>query len=186
MNELYELFILGELMDQNKHGYLLFTILNKVIGPIRTISWGVLYPLIHRLEKERLIEPASMGEKEGGHKKKSYQITGRGRKQFLQLMNEPIPYKAEYELHVWIKFSNFDQIDRSLQMTIIRQYQEFLERNESFIRQNYESVHGNPGIPQQEIEHVESLIDLRLREIETKKTWLDESLTRIMESEANH
>lgn len=186
MNELYELFILGELMDRKKHGYLLFTTLNKVIGPMRTISWGVLYPLIHRLEKQELIELAVSEKNAGGHKKKSYQITESGRNRFFQLMNEPIPYRPEYELHFLIKITNFDQIDRSLRITIIHQYQEFLEFNENFIQEKYEDVHGNSAIPQAEIEQIESTIDFRLRKLTTEKAWLEEKLTSIIESEANH
>src|SRR5579871_5535110 len=45
----YELFVLGELVNGPMHGYLLREILNRVLGPYRTMSWGVLYPLIHAL-----------------------------------------------------------------------------------------------------------------------------------------
>src|SRR5262249_32839433 len=53
---LYELFVLGRLMSQPFHGYLLRQLLGVAIGPTRQISWGVLYPLIRRLEGGGLIE----------------------------------------------------------------------------------------------------------------------------------
>ena len=60
---LYELFVLGRLMSQPFHGYLLRQLLGVAIGPTRQISWGVLYPLIRRLEEGGLIEsrPATGG-----------------------------------------------------------------------------------------------------------------------------
>src|SRR5258706_7725123 len=52
---MYELFVLGELMDGPHHGYSLREILSRMLGPFRQISWGVLYPLIRQLEREGLI-----------------------------------------------------------------------------------------------------------------------------------
>ena len=54
---MYELFVLGELMDGPHHGYLLREILGRLLGPFRHISCGVLYPLIRQLEREGLIVP---------------------------------------------------------------------------------------------------------------------------------
>ena len=45
---IYELFVLGELMDGPHHGYELREILSRMMGPFRHISWGVLYPLIRQ------------------------------------------------------------------------------------------------------------------------------------------
>src|SRR6266567_6089024 len=55
---MYELFVLGELMDGPHYGYLLREILGRLLGPFRHISWGVLYPLIRHLEREGLIVPS--------------------------------------------------------------------------------------------------------------------------------
>lgn len=46
---MYEIFVLGELMEMDKHGYLLQERLKRFVGPIRQISSGTLYPLISRL-----------------------------------------------------------------------------------------------------------------------------------------
>ena len=55
----YELFVLGELTAGSHHGYLLREILGKILGPFRQVSWGALYPLIHRLSRDGLIAPVS-------------------------------------------------------------------------------------------------------------------------------
>jgi DNA-binding PadR family transcriptional regulator len=62
LKALYELFILGCLMSQPFHGYLLRRLLSVAIGPARQISWGVLYPLMRRLEDDGLIASVASGD----------------------------------------------------------------------------------------------------------------------------
>src|SRR5690349_2906109 len=83
---MYELFVLGELMDQPHHGYLLHRILTRLLGPFRQVSWGALYPLIHRLEQEGLIVPTAAYEvtdkQARGKQRNVYQITSAGQEGF--------------------------------------------------------------------------------------------------------
>src|SRR6266478_3486365 len=67
---MYELFVLGELMDGPHYGYILRDILGRLLGPFRHISWGVLYPLIRHLESGGLIVP---DEKSGAAQSESTQ-----------------------------------------------------------------------------------------------------------------
>ena len=76
---MYELFILGELMDQPMHGYLLREIINLAIGPLRQMSWGALYPLLRRLEADALIEQSPEPSGSGDRPRKIYRITSAGR-----------------------------------------------------------------------------------------------------------
>lgn len=70
---LYELFILGELMNNPMHGYLLHQILNGIVGPTRKVSWGAIYPLIHGMLADGLIEQVPDEQPEGAKQ-------GRGKK----------------------------------------------------------------------------------------------------------
>jgi DNA-binding PadR family transcriptional regulator len=111
-----ELFILGELMNNPMHGYLLHQILNAVVGPTRKISWGALYQLIHSMVADGLIEQIPDEQQEGarrgrGKKNKTYKLTEEGRRRFLRLMEEPVPYLPEYELHFYTKLKNFSLIN---------------------------------------------------------------------------
>src|SRR5260221_14647378 len=54
---IYELYVLGELMEQPVHGYLPPQILSHILGPYRPMSWGGLYPPIHRLWQEGAFLP---------------------------------------------------------------------------------------------------------------------------------
>ena len=49
----YELFVLGELMEQPMYGYLLHEIAGRILGPYSPLSWGIIYPLINKLEPEK-------------------------------------------------------------------------------------------------------------------------------------
>src|SRR5438270_11728209 len=75
---MYELFVLGELMDGPHYGYLLRDNLGRLLGPFRHISWGVLYPLIRQLESGGLIVP---DEKSGAVQSESTQVN-KQRKQY--------------------------------------------------------------------------------------------------------
>ena len=55
---MYELFVLGELVHKPMHGYLLQRVVQEAIGPVRQMSWGALYPLLKRLERDGLITRA--------------------------------------------------------------------------------------------------------------------------------
>lgn len=90
-----ELAILGELQEP-LHGYELRKRLSQSLGPVRRLSFGSLYPALHRLEERGLIRvtsPTSAGprmpEKTPGkgsstsRKQISYQITPVG-EEYLQ------------------------------------------------------------------------------------------------------
>src|SRR5258708_18073531 len=90
---IYELFVLGELMDGPHHGYQLREILSNMLGPFRQMSWGVLYPLIRQLEHEGLIVAdigANTEHREGNassdRQRKQYRLTETGRERFHALM----------------------------------------------------------------------------------------------------
>src|SRR5579885_3084889 len=81
----YELFVLGELAVQPLYGYLLREIAERILGPLSPLSWGILYPLINRLEKDGLTtssveQPrADFPRKERGQPRRIYSITPAGR-----------------------------------------------------------------------------------------------------------
>src|SRR5215475_2447873 len=129
---LYELFILARLMSQPFHGYLLRQLLGVAIGPTRQISWGVLYPLIRRLEENGLIEsrPATGGPAEAGvegeRQRRIYQITEAGKARFQELMAEPGAYNTDYADTFSIKLSGFAYVSRERQLEILRHYRDYL------------------------------------------------------------
>lgn len=48
---MYDLFVLGQLMDESMSGYLMRQILQQIVGRQRKISFGMIYPLFKRLNE---------------------------------------------------------------------------------------------------------------------------------------
>jgi hypothetical protein len=52
---LYELFVLGELMVQPMSGSFLHETARRILEPFRPLSWGIISPLLRRLEQQGLV-----------------------------------------------------------------------------------------------------------------------------------
>ena len=180
---MYELYILGELMDRPLHGYLLHTILNRVVGPLRKISWGVLYPLIHGLEEENLIEEVQgVADTDGrGRKKKTYQITKQGKERFYRLMEEPIEYKTDYELHFYIKMANLDHVDEDVKLVIYHQYRDYLRYIGRHIEELRNDVVVEKNIPPSELPHILSVFEHRSIHNELSENWIQKKIEELKE-----
>lgn len=76
--EMLELAILGEL-DQPLHGYELRRRLSETIGPLRRLSFGSLYPALHRLTQAGLLTSDEAPTSPGHRKLITYAITPEGR-----------------------------------------------------------------------------------------------------------
>ena len=74
-----DLMILSVLADSPKYGYLLQQSLRHASREMIDLKAGTLYPLLHRLENEKLIR--SRWDADSGRKRKWYELTARGRKQ---------------------------------------------------------------------------------------------------------
>ena len=70
--------VLGILADSESYGYAILARVRELSGG--HIEWtdGLLYPLLHRLEEQGLVE-ATWGTAENGRKRKYYRITPQGR-----------------------------------------------------------------------------------------------------------
>lgn len=74
-----DLMILSVLSDAEKYGYLIQQSLRDASGGSVNPKAGTLYPLLHRLEEEKLI--SSRWESETGRRRKWYGLTAKGKKQ---------------------------------------------------------------------------------------------------------
>jgi transcriptional regulator len=74
-----DLMVLGVLADKPQYGYAIQRQIRDASGEQIKLPAGTLYPLLHRLEDERLIR--SRWERSSGRPRKWYEITARGRKQ---------------------------------------------------------------------------------------------------------
>lgn len=128
---MYELFVLGELMTGEKHGYILQEILKNTAGPIRQISSGTLYPLLSRLVKNGRINLRE--ESEGGRMRKIYELTEAGRERFQQLMEKPLEYNAETERLFHFKMVYFQYVKKDVRLACLEQYLNYLQTIRNYV-----------------------------------------------------
>ena len=81
-----ELLILSALERGPKHGYELAIDIEERGAGVFSFKHGTLYPILHKLEKNRLIRGAWSDEGPRG-KRKSYELTDRGRRYLEELRN---------------------------------------------------------------------------------------------------
>jgi DNA-binding PadR family transcriptional regulator len=183
---MYELFVLGELMDGPHYGYLLREILGRLRGPFRHISWGVLYPLIRRLEREGLIVPdekTGAGRSEsiqGNQQRKQYRITETGQKRFIALMLETGDYTADYPELFLIKLNNLDHLTNEQQLVLLWHYREYLQLEKKYLQEGQRNISdGTRFIPEDQRAHVFDVISFRLSGIQAEIDWVARKIAHL-------
>jgi DNA-binding PadR family transcriptional regulator len=176
---IYELFVLGELMDGPHYGYLLREILGRLLGPFRQMSWGVLYPLIRQLEHEGLIVPdektdaARSKSIQGNQQRKQYRITEIGQRRFISLMLETGDYTADYPELFLIKLNNLDHLTHEQQLVPLWHYREYLQIEKKYLQDSQRNIaDGTHLIPEDQRAHVFDVISFRLSGIQAEIDWV--------------
>lgn len=184
----YELFILGELMGASQHGYHLHEILNRVLGPFRQISWGALYPLIHDLEREGLIEADisfNLHPDQGrssNRQRRPYRITEAGRQRFKILMREPSAYTADYPELFTVKLNLFGYITFDEQFAILRRHRAYLQIAIDYLIDEQQYVVQRVTLPEAERPHILRFLAYRLSGVQAERAWIDGELARLTEA----
>lgn len=169
---MYELFILGELLDQDLHGYLLRDIINRTIGPTRQLSWGALYPLLRKMQEDELIEQLQEAGTTG-RLRKVYRLTPKGRTRFFDLMRQPADYDSDYPDLFHIKLVNFDHLTPEEQRIILQHYQGYVRFVGEQLQASRHYVAGNTSIPSPEQRFVLLALDHRLQLNKADLTWIE-------------
>ncbi|KAA6462973.1 helix-turn-helix transcriptional regulator [Acidobacteria bacterium AB60] len=129
---MYDLFLLGKLMERPWYGYEFHQALNAFVGPMRQVSWGTIYPTLRRLEQEGTIRrtstPADLADKRG---RQRYSITPAGRLKFHDLMDPEHLKGADYRDIFRIMLGNFSRVKPEKRRHLIEGY---LERLAAVIR----------------------------------------------------
>jgi PadR family transcriptional regulator len=73
-----ELLVLAGLRQEPRHGYQIALELEQRSGGLFSLQYGTLYPILHRLEAEGLIE--GRWQRRVGRKRKVYELTRSGRR----------------------------------------------------------------------------------------------------------
>ena len=76
--------ILGILKQGTSYGYLIIKKIKELSGGKMKYSDGMLYPVLHRLEKDGLIEAKWVMEDDSARPRKYYEITEAGKQELVQ------------------------------------------------------------------------------------------------------
>lgn len=81
-----ELIILAVLKDEAQYGYEIAKQIKQNSKEVFDLGEGTLYPLLHKLEKEKLLQ--AYWQEVGGRRRKYYGITKQGKKTLLEKKEE--------------------------------------------------------------------------------------------------
>lgn len=81
-----EMMVLSIATDEPVYGYLIQKRINLASGGKVKLPAGTLYPLLHRLEADKLIR--SRWDATGGRRRKWYSVTAKGKKRLTQQANQ--------------------------------------------------------------------------------------------------
>lgn len=167
-------------MAHPMHGYKLHQIISTALGPSRTISWGVLYPLIRRLETEGLIEKASWEGEGGGRVKKVYQMNEAGRARFHELMLAPIEYSQDYEDHFLVKMGHFGYLSAAERKLVLQAYQDFLEHQLDHAENKLVEVTTCAEIPELEQPWIVRVLTHRQDKLKVDVEWVTAEIRQLL------
>jgi DNA-binding PadR family transcriptional regulator len=176
----YELCILGELMDAPAHGYRLHKIVETSIGPVRRLSWGALYPTIRKLEAEGLIEedPGDGGGADRRGKRK-YRVTGAGQARFLDLMLEHRYSDAELSEVFTIKLCNLHHVLPEQRTAIMQEYRAHLHKVIAHVQTVRGRIAELAGMPEPERQSILCALDRRMHLLLADDGWVSREMLRI-------
>jgi DNA-binding PadR family transcriptional regulator len=131
-----ELAVLGILHESPMHGYELRKRLNILIGTLRAISYGSLYPCLKQLLNQGLIAeqtPADAPPLAGKRAKIVYTLTADGKDHFSELMAASGPSEWEDD-SFGVRFAFFGRTDAAVRLRILEGRRRRLEERLDGVR----------------------------------------------------
>jgi DNA-binding PadR family transcriptional regulator len=136
-----ELAVLGLLQEAPLHGYELRKRLNTLLGSLRALSYGSLYPALRDMQANGWIaedQPdAELGETApaltGKRGKVVYKLTAEGKERFADLLSEAGPAAWEDE-NFGVHFAFFGQTDSEVRLRILEGRRSRLEERAYGVR----------------------------------------------------
>jgi len=178
----YELFVLGELMVQPLYGYQLREIADRILGPLQPLSWGIVYPLVRRLEREGMATSKVEERKAGfprasrGQPRRIYSITPAGQARFMSLMLMLGEYGRDTYKIFLIKFTKFQFLTSAQRLAILNWYRGFLTGLRDYYQTAREEVARNPEMVDAEKSWIVQLTEYQLVRFGAELGWLEKQI----------
>lgn len=176
---LYELFVLGELMVQPAYGYKLHESANRILGPSRPLSWGILYPLIRRLEQEGLATSTVEKRREGfpragrGQPRRVYTLTPTGKQRFFNLMLQPDEYNRDTPELFAIKLASLHFLTPVQRIDVLQWYRRYVSDLRAYYQASRQEILRDTRVAEGERPYLIHLFDYRCHALQAELSWLD-------------
>jgi DNA-binding PadR family transcriptional regulator len=164
-----ELAVLGLLHDSPMHGYELSKRLKGVLGPLRAISYGSLYPCLSALQGGGLITADDSASESGpGRRKKLvYKLTAEGKERLHDQLAEGGPSAWDDETF-GVRFAFFSQTDAEVRLRI-------LEGRRSRLEERQETAHTTMRRARERLDRYTLELQRHgLESVEREVRWLEE------------
>jgi len=138
-SDVLELAVLGLLLDAPMHGYELRKQLNSLLGTIRALSYGTLYPTLKGLVAAGLIREATTTDDTtsslaGKRARIVYELTAEGKERFQGLVRSPGPSAWEDE-NFGVHFAFFARTDTASRLEILEGRRSRMQERLDAVRQ---------------------------------------------------
>jgi DNA-binding PadR family transcriptional regulator len=163
-----DLAVLGLLHESPLHGYELNKRLKGVLGPLRAISYGSLYPCLNALQNAGLITTDDSASESGpGRRKKHvYKLTAEGKERLQEQLAEGGPSAWDDEAF-GVRFAFFAQTDADVRLRI-------LEGRRSRLEERQENASSMMSTREKLDRYTSELQRHGLESVEREVRWLNE------------
>jgi DNA-binding PadR family transcriptional regulator len=164
-----DLAVLGLLHESPLHGYELSKRLKGVLGPLRAISYGSLYPCLSGLQNSGLITTDDTASESGpGRRKKHvYKLTADGKERLHEQLAEGGPSAWDDEAF-GVRFAFFAQTDAEVRLRI-------LEGRRSRLEERQENASSSMTSTREKLDrYTQELQRHGLESVEREVRWLNE------------
>jgi len=173
---MYDLFVLGQLMDQDMTGYQLRKALTTVVGPEQTVSYGVLYPLLERRNQAGDVTLTTMA---GPRAKKQAGITSQGRRHFHDLVLEPVAVNKQTQLVFQIKCNFLHLLTVPEQRRMLQNFKQFSDLQLENLEMARSYLTDNPRMAPTDVADALQLNRLLQLRAQAQADWITARLTNL-------
>lgn len=174
---MYELFILGQLMDHAMTGYQLRKALRNVVGEEQTISFGALYPLLDKLEQKAEIK-LEFKSSENKRPQKLASITDKGKEHFWKLALEPVSINKQTQMTHQMKVNFLHLLAPAQQISVLKDFQQFSKKQLESLAEMKHHLENNPHMIKADIEDGLLVNDLQEIRAQVQLNWVTSLLEK--------
>ncbi|MFC6176530.1 PadR family transcriptional regulator [Companilactobacillus huachuanensis] len=172
---MYELFILGQLMDHPMAGYALRKAFTNIVTDDQSISFGTLYPLLDKLEQAGEIS-LSFEETTNNRPQKLATITVSGKKRFYELATATTQINKQSQLTFLMKVHFLHLLEREQQVFILEDFQKFTGTKLQRLKNLEAELKVNPRMVPEDISDALLVKQLQILRTKAQYDWVTELL----------